>query len=174
VPPPNRPRDPIEEPAGPWADAECKWFSRPKGYGFVVVDGDTAEVFVHMDILRRCNVRELRAGQRVRVRVARTDRGLMATALAVAPAPKPRPTTPAREKTAGERKTGVIGALLSIDEAHGFGLVDLPDLDAIGIADITLLRAAGLLDPRARNGRLICDIEFAPPLIHIRCLTRLH
>ena len=139
-----------------------------------MLDGGIDEAFVHMDTLRRCNVRELRAGQRVRVRVARTDRGLIATEIAIAPKPEPRPATPARERTAGERKTGVIGALLSIDEAHGFGLVDLPDLDAIGIADIALLRAAGLLDPHAARCRLICDVEFAPPLIHIRCLTRLH
>lgn len=78
-------RNDMEALAGPWADAECKWFSRPKGFGFVVLRGDTEEVFVHMDTLRRCNVHELRAGQSVRVRVARTPRGLMVIAIAVVP-----------------------------------------------------------------------------------------
>lgn len=58
----------------PWKDGICKWFSRPKGFGFVEVDG--ADVFVHMDLLRRCGVRELRVGQGVRVEVAETERGL--------------------------------------------------------------------------------------------------
>jgi len=178
---PRRQRILIErQPAGPWVEAECKWYSRPKGYGFVVVRGDTEEIFVHMDTLRRSSVRQLSAGQNVKVRISRTEKGLMATEIAVVPAPEPKPRTPppargsAPQRTAGERKTGVIGHLLSVNEEKGFGIVDLPELDAIAIADIALLRAAGLLDPHARNCRLICDVEFAPPLIHIRCLTRLH
>lgn len=170
----------IEDPTGPWLEAECKWFSRPKGYGFIVACGDTEDIFVHMDTLRRSNVRDLSAGQRVNVRISRSERGLMATEIAIVPKPEPRPRIPtparrgARQRTAGERKTGVIGHLLSVDEEKGFGLVDLPELDAVAIADIALLRAAGLLDGAARTCRLICDIEYAPPLIHIRCLTRLH
>ena len=67
--------------AGVWEDAVCKWFSRPKGFGFVRLVDDDEDVFVHMDTLRRCGMRELRLGQRVRVRVNDGERGLTATAV---------------------------------------------------------------------------------------------
>jgi CspA family cold shock protein len=57
----------------------CKWFSRPKGFGFLALVDGSEDIFVHMDTLRRCGLRELRKGQRVRVRLSETDRGPMAT-----------------------------------------------------------------------------------------------
>jgi len=69
----------VQEPTGPALEAECKWFSRPKGYGFVVARGNSEDVFVHMDLLRKHGIRELRQNQRVLVRVGRGPKGLTAT-----------------------------------------------------------------------------------------------
>lgn len=63
---------------GPWVDAVCKWFSRPKGYGFLRLAAGSADIFIHMDTLRRCGVRGLRKGQRVRVRVSEHGNGPLA------------------------------------------------------------------------------------------------
>ena len=74
----------IDEPTGPSRMAECKWFSRPKGYGFVT-DGGNEDIFCHMDVMRRFGIRELRPGQRVQVRVTRGPKGLTATEIHLAP-----------------------------------------------------------------------------------------
>lgn len=83
----------LEEPTGPSFEAECKWFSRPKGYGFVVARGGSDDVFVHMDLLRKYGIRELRQHQRVLVRVGRGPKGLTATEIHLVPeyAAPPKP-----------------------------------------------------------------------------------
>jgi len=75
----------VQEPTGPAIEAECKWFSRPKGYGFVVARGGSEDVFVHMDLLRKHGIRELRQNQRVLVRVGRGAKGLTATEIHLVP-----------------------------------------------------------------------------------------
>jgi len=74
----------VSDPIGPARLATCKWFSRPKGYGFVT-DGGEEDIFCHMDTMRKFGVRELRQGQRVLVRVARGGKGLTATEIHIAP-----------------------------------------------------------------------------------------
>jgi len=62
----------------PLTPSRVKWFDKVKGFGFVNLFGDDADVFVHMEVLRAYGMSELTQGEAISVRTADGPRGRMA------------------------------------------------------------------------------------------------
>lgn len=59
-----------------------KWFDKAKGFGFANVFGDSDDVFIHIEVLRRSGFADLQSGEAVGLKIIDGKRGRMAIQVA--------------------------------------------------------------------------------------------
>jgi CspA family cold shock protein len=64
-------------------EGTVKWFNPDKGFGFVVGDDGGKDVFLHISIVERAGLRGLDEGQRLAMKVVKTQKGREATAISL-------------------------------------------------------------------------------------------
>ena len=62
-----------------------KWFSDAKGYGFIIPDGETCDVFVHFRAIEMQGRKTLQNNQRVEFEFEESERGPHATRVVPSP-----------------------------------------------------------------------------------------
>ncbi len=66
-------------------NGKVKWFNNAKGYGFVVADGRSEDLFAHYSAIQMDGYRTLKAGQPVQFEIIQGPKGLHAINIQAAP-----------------------------------------------------------------------------------------
>lgn len=57
---------------------KVKWFNNAKGYGFIIEEGESEDLFVHFSSIQMEGYKTLKAGQRVEFEKQPSDKGIHA------------------------------------------------------------------------------------------------
>ena len=68
----------------PDVPATVKWFDSVKGYGFVSVEGESKDLFLHISVVERAGLGQLEQGQAVRVAIVEGRKGAEVGAIELA------------------------------------------------------------------------------------------
>ena len=65
-------------PIGDFERAAVKWYNPLKGFGFLTQGEGTRDIFVHVTVMNKCGIDDLKTGDTVSVLYGRSSKGLQA------------------------------------------------------------------------------------------------
>ncbi|MGY2397669.1 cold shock domain-containing protein CspD [Pseudomonas sp. SDO5271_S396] len=80
------------------ASGKVKWFNNAKGYGFVVEDGKSEDLFAHYSAIKMDGYKTLKAGQPVNFEIIQGPKGLHAVDISAATSAPAASETPSAHK----------------------------------------------------------------------------
>lgn len=92
-----------------------KWFNNSKGYGFIVEEGGSEDLFAHFSAIQMEGYKTLKAGQQVEFEKQAAGKGIHAVNISPLELEKPTSITPAEESsesssTSSDSATNTIAA----------------------------------------------------------------
>ena len=78
---------------------KVKWFNNAKGYGFILEDGKTEDLFAHYSAIKMDGYKTLKAGQAVNFEITHGPKGLHAINIAAASIESAAPASPSKTLT---------------------------------------------------------------------------
>jgi CspA family cold shock protein len=84
--------------SGGKVSGKVKWFNNAKGYGFIIEDGKTEDLFAHYSAIKMDGYKTLKAGQTVAFDIIQGPKGLHAINIGN-PVDASKATTPTSEQT---------------------------------------------------------------------------
>jgi CspA family cold shock protein len=162
---------------------KIKWFNRSKGFGFIVPDDGTSDVFLPLAVLERSGFSDAPDGASVTIDWMQGPKGRAATQVLELDASTAQPRAPREGGGYGDRDRGgggyggdsgpaesLDGVVKWYDPARGFGFILPNDGGKDVFVHVTALRRSGLegLEPgqpvrmmvsQARRGREASSIE---------------
>jgi cold shock protein len=162
---------------------KIKWFNRSKGFGFIVPDDGTSDVFLPLAVLERSGFSEAPDGASITFEWVQGPKGRAATQVLDLDASTATPRAP-RERAGfrprdngGDGPAGLAESLDGVvkwyDPARGFGFILPNDGSKDIFVHVTALRRSGIdgLEPgqpvrmmvsQARRGREASSIQLLP------------
>jgi CspA family cold shock protein len=149
----------------PTVKATLKWFDVEKGFGFVVLDSDKSDVYLHLTILKRAGVESLGQGAHLLCKLKQKENGPYVSEVVSVLNRGIRPVCIDRTKT-----DRVAGTVTFYDPRKGYGFIAPDDggkdifihrkfLTKVGLEALVLgTRVIAIVGPTL-NGRQAVDLE---------------
>ena len=132
-----------------------KWFDLSKGFGFVIAEGVTQDILLHVNVVRQFGRNLVMAGDHISLTFAETDKGLQATALK--DVQESEESVEQRNVQTPKASDELLPARLKwFDKGKGYGFLNVFTEPDDVFVHVDTLRSGGMFD--AQVGEAMCAV----------------